>query len=82
MSDQTQQTLDKHGRCCGRKPIFYAGGSWRSPVKAPLYFCGRCCREYGPDGVHRPNWAWKMNEHGALVPVAVVEKWVAGKANE
>lgn len=49
--------LDDKGRCCGRKPIFYS--SWRSPLMAPLHFCCDCCREYGPDGQQRQNWAWK-----------------------
>mgnify|MGYP001209491228 CR=1 FL=1 len=49
-----------NGRCCGRKPIFYKGGSWRSPKQAPMHFCDRCHKEYGPDGVQRENWAWKL----------------------
>ena len=52
--------LDDKGRCCGRKPVFYKGGSWCSPVGAPMYFCTRCSREYGPDGEHeqRENFTW------------------------
>ena len=56
--------LDEHGRCCGRKPLFYKGGSWRSPKGAPLHFCCRCHREYGPDGMQRANWAWKAVAFG------------------
>ena len=44
------QSLDERGRCCGRKPI---------PYKRPLrYFCPRCDRRYGPDGLQQSNWAW------------------------
>ena len=50
--------LDDKGRCCGRKPIFYKGGSWRSPLGAPLHFCCECNREFGPDGNQRANWAF------------------------
>ena len=50
--------LDRKWRCCGRKPVFYKGGSWRSPPGAPFHFCTRCCSEYGPDGAQRENWAW------------------------
>ena len=53
--------LDEKGRCCGRKPIYYKGGSWRSPPGAPLMFCGRCNREYDPiTGEQRENWAWAL----------------------
>ena len=52
--------LDTKGRCCGRKPIFYKGGSWASPLGAPLYFCPKCNREFSPDGKQRPNWAYKQ----------------------
>lgn len=72
MSDaslSSDRMLDEKGACCGRKAIFYKGGSWRSPLEAPLYFCHRCCREYGPDNKHRPNWAWKRNADGELVRV-------------
>lgn len=62
--------LDDKGRCCGRKPIFYKGGSWRSPLDAPMHFCDVCCREFGPDGIHRENWAWKRGTDGELVPVS------------
>ncbi len=58
--------LDSAGRCCGRKPLHYKGGSWRSPER-PMKFCDRCCREYDPEtGVQRENWAWKLdtNEFG------------------
>lgn len=60
--------LNEHGRCCGRKPIFYKGGSWSSPPGAPLYFCCECCREFGPDGAQRENWAWKRAATGELLP--------------
>ena len=53
-----KKTLDEKGRCCGRKPLYYKGGSWRSPPGSPMYFCIGCDREYGPDGHQRPNWAW------------------------
>jgi hypothetical protein len=56
--------LDAKGRCCGRKPIFYKGGSWRSPLSAPMHFCCDCNREYGPDGQQRDNWAWKKDNAG------------------
>lgn len=51
-------SLDDKGRCCGRKPIFYSGGNWRSPPQAPMHFCTRCSREFGPDGQQRPNHSW------------------------
>lgn len=60
--------LDEKGRCCGRKPIFYKGGSWRSPPGSPMHFCCGCQREFGPDGEHRPNWAWMKDSNGQLVP--------------
>lgn len=45
-------------RCCGRKPIRYKGGSWRSPE--PQLFCPRCDRAYDlDDGEQIENWAWK-----------------------
>lgn len=53
-----QVSLDQQGRCCGRKPLFYKGGSWRSPPGSPMHFCCECHREFGPDGKQRPNWAW------------------------
>ena len=56
-----KKTLDENGRCCGRKPLYYKGGSWRSPPGSPMYFCYRCDREYGPDGHQRANWAWDGN---------------------
>lgn len=58
--------LDEKGRCCGRKPLFYKGGSWRSPRNAPMYFCCTCHREFGPKGEQRENFAWKL-ENGAWV---------------
>lgn len=56
--------FDNEGRCCGRKPLFYKGGSWRSPPGSPKYFCTRCFREFGPDGKQRPNFAWQRTEDG------------------
>lgn len=50
--------LDERGRCCGRKPLHYKGGSWRSPAH-PMKFCDRCNREFDPlTGAQRDNWAW------------------------
>lgn len=73
--------LDEKGRCCGRKPIFYKGGSWRSPKEAPMHFCGECCREFGPDGVHRESWAWKRDANGELQPATPKARAVV-KASE
>jgi len=49
--DEPAPRLDEKGRCCGRRPLFY---------KRPHahHFCSRCDREYGEDGIWRPNWAW------------------------
>lgn len=58
--------LDDKGRCCGRKPIFYKGGSWRSPPQSPMHFCCDCSREFGPDGKQRPNWAWMETSAGVF----------------
>ena len=56
--------LDPNGRCCGRKPLHYKGGSYRSPDH-PMKFCSRCDREYCPDtGIQRENWAWVKDEEG------------------
>lgn len=55
---QALTKLDDKGRCCGRKPLHYKGGSWRSPRGAPMFFCCECNREFGPDGQQRSNWAW------------------------
>lgn len=53
--------MDEKGRCCGRQPLYYKGGSWRSPANAPMYFCTTCCREYdGGTKTQIPNWAWKF----------------------
>lgn len=52
--------LDPLGRCCGRKPIFYRGGSWMSPPGSPKHYCPRCDSEYGTDGKRRANWAWAV----------------------
>ena len=52
--------LDEKGRCCGRKPIYYKGRSWRSPPGSPLKFCCGCNREFDPQtGEQRENWAWR-----------------------
>lgn len=40
--------LDEKGRCCGRKPHLYKGGSWRSPIDAPVSCCFTCNRNYDP----------------------------------
>ena len=53
--------LAANGRCCGRKPIYYKGGSYCSPPGSPMYFCDRCDREYGPEGQQRGNFAWDAN---------------------
>ena len=58
--------LDSSGRCCGRKPLYYKGGSWRSPTGSPMYFCGKCMREFGPDGEQRENFAWKKSGGGFI----------------
>ena len=53
--------LDEKGRCCGRKPLDYKGGSWRSP-RRPQKFCTRCCRAYNREtGEQIENWAWETN---------------------
>lgn len=53
--------LDDKGRCCGRKPIHYKGGSFASPPGSPMLFCHRCCREYDvTSGEQRPNWKYKL----------------------
>jgi hypothetical protein len=57
-------SLDAKGRCCGRRPIYYKGGSWRSPLGAPMYHCCDCSAEFGPDGKQRANWAWAAVEGG------------------
>jgi hypothetical protein len=55
--------IDDKGRCCGRKPIHYKGGSWRYSGP-PKLFCDRCCREYDPETLEqRANWAWVQNEN-------------------
>lgn len=59
LAPEDPSRLDAKGRCCGRKPIFYKGGSWRSPPGSPMYFCCECDREFGPDGRQRPNWKYK-----------------------
>ncbi|MCU1313398.1 MAG: hypothetical protein JWM54_1155 [Acidobacteriaceae bacterium] len=51
--------LDSKGRHCGRKPIHYKGGSFASPLNAPLLFCDRCSREFDVvTGKQRENWAF------------------------
>lgn len=63
--------LDPNGRCCGRKPIHYKGGSWCSPLGAPLLFCSRCNREFDVEtGKQRENWAYKK--------CAGCECWIEG----
>ena len=59
--------LDSEGRCCGRKPLFYKGGSFRSPPGSPMFFCCRCSREFDPEGNQRPNWAWLKDASGEFV---------------
>jgi hypothetical protein len=59
--------LDDKGRCCGRKPLHYKGGSWRSPPGAPLLFCCECCREYDPaTKAQKASWAWREISPGAF----------------
>lgn len=54
------ENLDQRGRCCGRKPLHYKGGSWNSPAR-PMKFCDRCDREFDPvTGEQRENWAWRF----------------------
>ena len=54
--------LDDKGRCCGRKPIQYKGGSWRSPA-FPHKFCDRCYRAFDSDTHEQmQNWAWMLSE--------------------
>lgn len=60
--------LDEKGRCCGRKPLFYKGGSWRSPPGSPMKVCCDCNREYDPlTGEQRANWAWILDAGGFWV---------------
>ena len=57
--------FDEKGRCCGRKPIHYKGGSWCSPPGSPMYFCDRCDRQYDPEtGNQVENWAWTPDRMG------------------
>ncbi len=55
--------LDDHGRCCGRKPLFYQLNMYRKG-RDPHYFCTRCNAEYTPAGEQRGNWAWQRIEGG------------------
>lgn len=56
--------IDEKGRCCGRKPIKYKGGSWRSP-EFPQRFCFSCNRAYKLDSDEQlENWAWVKNSLG------------------
>lgn len=65
MTFHEAEVLDDKGRCCGRKPIVYKGGSWRSP--APQRFCCRCDRSYGLNDPNQiPNWAYEATEGGFL----------------
>ncbi|MCY4429224.1 MAG: hypothetical protein OXC11_02375 [Rhodospirillales bacterium] len=47
------KSLDDKGRCCGTKPLVYKGGSWRSPLGAPMQVCLRCGAVYELDGTFR-----------------------------
>lgn len=50
--------IDEKGRCCGRKPLHYKGGSWRYDGP-PQLFCTRCDRSYNPETKEQQaNWAW------------------------
>lgn len=62
-------TLDERGRCYGRKPLHYKGGSWCSPSR-PMKFCDR---EFDPaTGAQRENWAWGR----------IGDKWVRRAGHE
>ena len=50
MSQTTRRQLDDKGRCYGRKPIYYKGGSWNSSLNSPKFLCDRYGCEYDPDG--------------------------------
>lgn len=71
-------TLDSQGRCCGRKPIDYKGGSWRSPPEGPHKFCPRCDRSFDRfTGQQIENWAWlclKPGVFGRRTPTVGVGK--------
>lgn len=45
--------LDEKGRCCGRKPLIYKKPDFH-------YFCWKCNREFGKDGIQRSNWAFEI----------------------
>ena len=71
--------LDAKGRCCGRKPIYYRGGSRSSPPVLPRLVCVRCDREYYADGYLngylRANWAWDCNGNKTLPSVTRSGWW-------
>lgn len=51
------KTLDKQGRCCGRKPHPY-----KRPQ--PHLVCFRCNAQYDPrTGEQQENWAYKLAEN-------------------
>lgn len=53
-ASETLASLDEKGRCCGRKPMHYKGGSWRSPPGAPFLWCDRCDKLFDPEtGIER-----------------------------
>lgn len=46
--------LDDKGRCCGRKPIYYKGMAWNSPLGCPKKWCDRCNTTFNPEtGIER-----------------------------
>lgn len=56
--------LADDGRCCGKKPLEYKGGSWRSPSR-PQYFCSRCNRAYDYETKEQfANFAWAEDTTG------------------
>ena len=68
--------LDDAGRCCGRKPIEYR----RSPDHH--FFCGRCDRDFSPNGEQRQNFAYRLGGDGNYVrerPLKVEEALAAGQ---
>lgn len=52
------QRLDEKGRCCGRKPLVYKGGSWMSPPGSPMQVCLTCDAIYELDGTLRSAARW------------------------
>lgn len=56
------KTLDKKGRCCGRKPIVYKNRDYGTDG---FKFCCRCDRAYDRfDGEQISNWAYKLTPDG------------------